>query len=938
MGEVYRALDTELHRPVALKFLRSEVAADEKRMQRFIQEARAASALNHPNILTVHEIGQAEGARFFATEFVDGMTLREALSSRRMNLIEVLDVAIQVASALVAAHAAGIVHRDIKPENIMLRRDGYVKVLDFGLAKLTEQQGSLVDTEAATKALVHTDPGAVMGTAHYMSPEQARGKEVDARTDIWSLGVVLYEMIAGRVPFAGETVSHTIVSILEREPPPPSALAPHVPEALDLFVAQALAKDPDERWQTAKQMLAALKKIRQRLDSDAEIERSTAPELLGRGGASSLGSAPSVSASSVGTSAVSTGGVTAQSTLAAAPADTARSDANATTPNVSAAPAARLKGWQKALAAVGSLIIFAVPLVSLLRSYLEPNKPARRVVQPSGAQPAQSFGSMKLTRLTTSGKATIAAISPDGKYVVYASSDGGQQSLWMRQTAMQSNVQIVPPTNVVYARLIFSPDGNYLFYVTRANNVAPTLYQIPVLGGTPRLLLTNIATYMALSPDATQVVFARDFPAEGIQALMMSNVDGTAERRLAVRKLPDRAFVLGGTQNAPAWSPDGKTIACPTFNLEGGVAYNSVVAIDVASGQEKSTTSQKFFSIGQLAWLADGSGLLVLAAEQVAGRVQLWQLSYPEGEARRITNDLNSYQTISLTADSNSLVTVQSEQLSSIWITPPTDVAHAKQITNGTGRIDLYVRWTPANKLVFDSNASGQRNIWIMDADGGNQRQLTTESACCPSVSPDGSYIAFQSNHLGNFHIFRMDASGGNLKQLTNGSGEYGANFSPDGKWVLHASRAAGKITLWRVSVDGGAPQQLTNEPSYDAHVSPDGKWLATAYNEDTPNSLTKVAIIPFDGGQPVKLFDIPVGGGRQDLHWTPDSRALIYIDTRGGVSNLWTQPIDGGAPKQLTDFKSETIFSFDYSRDGKQLAVSRGTINNDVVLIKDFR
>jgi Tol biopolymer transport system component len=388
----------------------------------------------------------------------------------------------------------------------------------------------------------------------------------------------------------------------------------------------------------------------------------------------------------------------------------------------------------------------------------------------------------------------------------------------------------------------------------------------------------------------------------------------------------------------PAWSPDGKTIACPTYNLEGGAAYNSVVAIDVASGQEKSITSQKFFSIGQLAWLADGSGLLVLAAEQTAGRVQLWQLSYPEGEARRITNDLNSYQTISLTADSNSLVTVQSEQLSSIWITPPTDVAHAKQITNGTGRIDLYVRWTPANKLVFDSNASGQRNIWIMDADGGNQRQLTTESGCCPSVSPDGSYLAFQSNRLGNFHIFRMDASGGNPKQLTNGSGEYGANFSPDGKWVLHASRAAGKITLWRVSVDGGAPQQLTNEPSYDVHVSPDGKWLATAYREDTPNSLDKVAIIPFEGGQPVKLFDIPVGGNRQDLHWTPDSHALIYIDTRGGVSNLWTQAIDGGAPKQLTDFKSETIFSFDFSRDGKQLALSRGSVINDVVLISNFR
>jgi Tol biopolymer transport system component len=284
------------------------------------------------------------------------------------------------------------------------------------------------------------------------------------------------------------------------------------------------------------------------------------------------------------------------------------------------------------------------------------------------------------------------------------------------------------------------------------------------------------------------------------------------------------------------------------------------------------------------------------------------------------------------------LVTVQSEQTASIWIAPPADVARAKQITSGTGRIDLWVRWTPANKLVFDSNANGERSIWMTDADGGNQRQLTTLSGCCPSVSPDGSYIAFQSNSLGVSHIFRMDVSGGNAKQLTNGSGEFVASFSPDGKWLFYGSRATGKLSLWRMPIEGGEPHQLSDKRSFDARVSPDGKWLVITYAEDIPNSPNKAAIIPFEGGQPVKLFDIPVGGGRQDVHWTPDSRALIYIDMRGGVSNLWMQPIDGGAPKQLTDFKSETIFSFDYSRDGKQLAVSRGTINNDVVLINKFR
>src|SRR5947209_11510292 len=284
MGEVYRALDTELHRPVALKFLRREVASDEKRMQRFVQEARAASALNHPNILTVYEIGQADGARFFAAEFVDGVTLREALTRRKMKLIEVLDVAIQVASALVAAHAAGIVHRDIKPENIMLRRDGYVKVLDFGLAKLTGQTSSSVDSEAATRALVNTDPGAVMGTAKYMSPEQARGADVDARTDIWSLGAVLYEMLTGHAPFEGETTSHVIVAILEKEPLPLSAYVEDASEALELIVTEALTKEREERTRTAREMLKKLQRLKQRVDQSAELERSVSPDLL-RGGA-----------------------------------------------------------------------------------------------------------------------------------------------------------------------------------------------------------------------------------------------------------------------------------------------------------------------------------------------------------------------------------------------------------------------------------------------------------------------------------------------------------------------------------------------------------------------------------------------------------------------------------------------------------------------------
>jgi len=275
MGIVYLALDQGLHRQIALKFLHDDLLNDKQRVQRFKQEARAASALNHPNILTVHEIGQSNSTHFIATEFVAGETLRERLAGGRMKVLEAVDIATQASSALTAAHAAGITHRDIKPENIMLRPDGYVKVLDFGLAKLTDRSISDVDQAATTRA-ADTDPGVVMGTVKYMSPEQAQGLPVDSRTDIWSLGAVLYEMIAGCPPFEGATPSHVTVSILERKPSPLSRYASEVPGELEWMISKALRKDREERYQTAKDLMIDLRYLRQQIEINAELERSVA--------------------------------------------------------------------------------------------------------------------------------------------------------------------------------------------------------------------------------------------------------------------------------------------------------------------------------------------------------------------------------------------------------------------------------------------------------------------------------------------------------------------------------------------------------------------------------------------------------------------------------------------------------------------------------------
>ena len=296
MGEVYLAEDMKLGRKVALKILSEEFTTNKDRLNRFEQEACAASALNHPNILTIHEVGEDSGIHFIATEFIDGKTLRRHMSKSTLEASEILDISVQVASALEEAHGAGIVHRDIKPDNIMIRRNSHVKVLDFGLAKLTEAPDrSASDAEASTRVLVQTDAGVVMGTSHYMSPEQTRGKTVDARSDIWSLGVVMYEMVAGRTPFEGETSTDVIVAITQKEAPPLGRFAPDVPPELEWIITKTLRKDKEERYQTVKELLTDLRRLKQKLEFEAELERSTAPDSATRSAITGAPAVPTIS-------------------------------------------------------------------------------------------------------------------------------------------------------------------------------------------------------------------------------------------------------------------------------------------------------------------------------------------------------------------------------------------------------------------------------------------------------------------------------------------------------------------------------------------------------------------------------------------------------------------------------------------------------------------
>ncbi len=925
MGEVYKALDTRLDRPVALKILPPDLVSDEDRVRRFIQEAKAASALNHPHIVTIYEIGQSQpemsGAQeaatggfpahatvvhYIAMEFIEGDTLRARIHRDKTDLKRLLEYLAQAAEGLSKAHGAGIVHRDLKPENIMVTTDGYAKILDFGLAKLIEPRRPQSDDpeEAATVMMEQsTIPGMVMGTVGYMSPEQVQGRPVDHRSDIFSFGCLLYETATGQRPFQGDSMIDSLHKVVYTHPPLIRDFNPEAPSELQRIIRKCLAKNPDERYQSIKDVALDLRELIK--DYDFQPLVSSTP---------SAGAYPVSGAHSSYPPGAVTGGhmQSFQTDASGRPLSGAHMSGLNT-----ALPAQKPVRWIMLALLLAVLVSGIVIGVYIFMNRGESASSARA-----------PFETLSITRLTSSGKASDATISPDGKYVVHVVDDSGQQSLWVRQVATMSNVQIVPPAEVIYGGLTFSADGNYIYYTNRhRNSVVSTLYQVPVLGGTAKTLVEDVDSPVTFSPDGSRMAFIRYYQSPRRSSLMIVKSDGTGEQEIAVRTLPD-------FYNSLAWSPDGRVIACAASGVDGG-SYMTVVEVSVDTGAERAITSQRWLAVGRLAWLPKGRSLVVSAIDQGTRLNQIWNITYPEGEARRITNDLNNYIGVSLTADASTLATIEADQLSNIWTTSGGKLDSARQVTSGIGKYNR-LAWTRDNRIVFASSVSGNRDIWIMDADGGNQRQLTADSGvnAQPVASPDGRYILFLSNRttgFNTFNIWRMDMDGRNLKQLTSGAGEFHPSCSPDGQWVVYSSQSGGTATLWKVSIDGGEPVQLTDKITTFPVVSPDGKWIACNYWEGQINTPQLVALIPFTGGPPAKTFNIAPG----IIRWSADGRALTYVDYRGGSYNIWSQPVAGGEPKQLTNFKGDLIFDFDWSRDGRDLACARGIVSTDVVLLK---
>jgi eukaryotic-like serine/threonine-protein kinase len=903
MGEVYFARDLKLGRPVAIKILLPEVTGDQDRVRRFKQEARATSALNHPNILTIFEVGETDSLHYLVTEFIDGISLREYLRKLKPTIEEMLDISAQVAGAVAAAHTSKIIHRDIKPENIMRRADGYVKVLDFGLAKLLPSYGQgSADTELDTVLDLTTDPTTIVGTVTYMSPEQLRGTNIDGQADIWSLGVVMYEMIAGRPPFAGSSKSDVIASILREEPPTLTRFA-DVPPELQHIIEKALRKKREDRYQTARDLLIDLRDLKQELALGQRMDRI-------RG--TSSGTQPPSGATVLSASEARTERLT-----------TSKIHTGLATSGV-ASLFNEIRRHRAAVVATVGVVLAMLLIVGFWFGWS-----FRTKVQPRQPQ------ALQISEIVTSSDVKEAAISPDGKYVAAVVMDAGRESIIVQPTLSPTQSLKIVSGSEQYRGLVFSRDGYSIYYLAR-DDQSQTLYQAPLFGGTPRKLIDRLSTPITLSPDGNRLAFVSRRQ-EG-NALMIANADGTDVRELAARPANSPFGTYVNLNNGPAWSPDGKTIACPTMDSE--TAEMSVVAISVEDGSLRPIGAGKFFLVGQLAWIKEGTGVVLTAQEAMPPKStpQIWFLEYPSGKARSLTNDRNYYYGISLTADSASAISTRLSQTSQMWIVSDLETNKVEAIAASRNKGFGGLTWIGNDRILYSASDSGTLEIWSMHADGTDARQLTFDKQTNvePAVARDDpKYVGYVFYGNGKPNIGRIGLDGRNQKQITNGNYEDWPDVSPDGKWLVYSSVDGGNARIWKVSADAGEAMLLTDRFARSPTFSPNGQTVACVMRTDTG---WQIAVLPVNGGEPETTFPIATSEAQQwhALRWTPDGQAITYIVTRGGVSNIWAQPLNGGSPRQLTKFNQDEIFAFAWSADGK-LACVRGSNTKTAVLVENI-
>jgi Tol biopolymer transport system component/tRNA A-37 threonylcarbamoyl transferase component Bud32 len=839
MGVVYLADDTRLRRKIALKLLTENIAQDKGRLRRFEQEAFAASALNHPNILTIFEFGSEGETHFLASEFVEGETLRSRLQRAPLPLNEVLDIGVQTTQALAAAHAAGIVHRDMKPENIMLRGDGLVKVLDFGLAKLTEpsRDSNPSDSDIRTLQLPHTNthPGAVLGTPNYMSPEQARGLAVDARTDIFSLGIMLYEMSTGKTPFAGETPSDVIAEILKSEPAPLGSLIAGVPREFERIVERTLRKPREERYQDIQDLLTDLRNLKSELDFQIKLGRSspsysTGETILNR----------TIPKSGVVTNETLNEG-TSYVTGAHGPLSLGRL-------------VAQIK-LHKPAAVITGLVVIAL-LTGFAAYYINTN-----FNSDSTAKAPLPAASARIIPFTTfPGAANQPAFSPDGNQIAFAWDGGNGENLDLYIKLIGAGTPLRLTTDPAEdISPVWSPDGRYLAFIRRSAS-ENGVFIIPALGGAERKLGQTEPSVsrqawpqcrLSWSPDGKFLALAdRASPQERYGIFLLSVEDGGKQRLTS----PPESFA----DNFPAFSPDGQTLA---FIRSSGFSSEDLYLISTHGGNLRRLTTDERRMLS-VVWTADGREIVF--SSNRGGGFSLWRVAVSGGTPEQMAvTGLNAYSP-AISRQGNRLAYNVSFIDSNIW------------------RLD---------RSSVNPQAAGRQNL-------PTKLISSTRQDHSPQFSPDGKRIVFVSDRSGSDEIWVCESVGSNPAQLTFLEGTVGGSprWSPDGQQIVFDARPAGNSDIYVISTEGGKPRALTLEPSHDVMPSwsRDGRWIYFCSNRSGDFQTWKV---PAAGGPAVQVTK---QGGFEAFE-SPGSELLYYTKGRGR-GGIWQMPVAGGEERQVPE------------------------------------
>ena len=903
MGQVYLARDESLDRAVALKILPPDLIKNDERVRRFVQEAKAASSLNHPHIVTVYEVGEVDidGQRlhFIAMELVNGTTLKDLIHHSQADLRTLLRYLSQAAEGLAKAHAAGIVHRDLKPENVMVTTDGYAKVLDFGLAKLTEAAPGANDLTSAPTAMAKgTGAGMILGTVGYMSPEQVQGRTIDQRSDIFSFGCILYEAATRQRPFTADSDIETLHKILKEKPAPIEELNPQVPGELRRLIRRCLHKNADQRLQSMKDLSLELAEIAEEYDTLS---------LSSGSGSKVSGSDP----------------------LLLTPARS-RWDRLGPIAAVLAVVALAAVGWVWFGGGFGS----------------------------SSAN--KTLGDLQITRLVNITDMGNLVVSSDGQYLAYTLDQREGARLLLRQVATSQEVELVPAQDAGISLTVraFSPDGGYLYY---AQQTPGALFRVAIVGGAVRRIADGNFHRETLSPDGSQFTGRPTDTRD--HSMLIVNTDGTGVRTLTT--LPTEVF-------RSAWSPDGKFIVAavqgaPAPGNPQTSSRRRLIAISATDGAQRPLGSKEW-GIWSLAWLPDGSGLIVSAQEMGSANNQLWLVSWPDGGVRRITNDTTEYGEVQVLADGKTIVATQSGSETTLWVAPAGRVDAAVRVSGESVAVPTALS---NGRALFTTGTRDQGAIWSMAADGSDRQRLSPErlSASGPIPAALADVIVFTSGTRGALQVWRMDLDGGRLAEVPGGAGKRALAISPDGKTVYFAkepgggagrdpSGGAGQRVVWKMPMSGGPEERVGDSDSARPRFSPDGRYFFV-YHDAGGRREGRIGgregggrgggrarggggggvdVFTVDGGRFLRNLELPVELG-PNLKWAPSSDALTSIRGTGADRSIWRVPIDGRPAEQITRLPPGQLgLGYEWARDGSLFFGRSERQSSQILLIRNFR